>query len=261
MEVVAQAVGRTPVRGREKIVRRLIGLPPARPSVGRTRLKNGLVFLFDTSSYLEWRLYYLGEYEPEVWRVIDSLLRPGDVAIDVGANIGIHALPMARKVGSEGRVVAVEPFERAAVRLAANAALNGLQVDLHTTALSDDSHPVLLLPPDPHNEGSAKTRRHGHGQPVSTATLDQIAAPLTALKLVKIDVEGWEPEVLRGASESISRFSPNLIFEVNPGFGRAAVEFEFLNSGDYDLFEITRSGLKRLGAFPEHLAMILARPQ
>ncbi len=82
--------------------------------------------------------------EPEL-RELDQLLSPGDVFVDVGANIGLYALKAARLVGPDGRVIAMEPGQVAAGQLEANLALNDFScVEVVRKAASDvDGHAVL----------------------------------------------------------------------------------------------------------------------
>jgi FkbM family methyltransferase len=160
--------------------------------------------------------------EPEL-RELDQLLSPGEVFIDVGANIGLYALKAARLVGPGGRVVALEPGQAACDQLVANLALNDFRcVEVVRKAASDnDGHAVLHhveLGNDPQAFSLIENLSAGdRGETVETVKLDTMVAAmgLTRIDLIKIDVEGAEPMVLAGARECLARFKPAVIFECN----------------------------------------------
>jgi hypothetical protein len=112
--------------GTERVVR--IIHPPGGRSVVETRVrsKDGLWFHVRSESFIEWRLLFFGTYEPGISHVIRTVLKSGDDAIDVGANIGTHALLMAQQVGS-GRVIACEPDDVLFQKMASNARLNAIE--------------------------------------------------------------------------------------------------------------------------------------
>ena len=148
--------------------------------------------------------------EPE-WGRLGEWLTPGDVAIDVGANVGHYAARMCTLVGTAGRVVAVEPVPATFALLTANARhfARG-NLTLLNLAASDTPGVVGLSVPD---AGGYEARL------AAAAPLHCLAAPLDALgipgpvRLVKIDVEGHEAAVLRGMSGLIARDRPVVIFE------------------------------------------------
>jgi FkbM family methyltransferase len=160
--------------------------------------------------------------EPEL-RELDQLLSPGEVFIDVGANIGLYALKAARLVGPRGRVLALEPGQAAGDQLEANLALNDFGwVDLVRKAASDvDGRAVLHhveLGNDPQAFSLIENLSAGErGETVETVRLDTLvgAMALSRIDLVKIDVEGAEPMVIAGARECLARFKPAVIFECN----------------------------------------------
>jgi FkbM family methyltransferase len=142
-----------------------------------------------------------GRLEPGTVAVIQGLLRKGDVMLDVGANVGLTVLPAARRVGPSGRVIAVEPGSRVAGLLRRSLAVNGMEgwVTLHACAAGEapgraalnigavSGHSSLLALP-----GADRTEE------VEVRPLDELVEPGTSVRLVKIDVEGYEPEAWRG---------------------------------------------------------------
>ena len=155
-----------------------------------------------------------GEYSPEEARMFQLLLQPGDVVLEVGANIGAHTLPLARAVGTAGRVYAIEPQRSLFQMLCANLALNDLQnVHVRQRGLGAVAEVLRVSTPATAalaNFGGISLGRQGE-EPVEVMTLDQLQ--LGRLDLIKIDVEGMEEAVLRGGIETIRRLRPKLYVE------------------------------------------------
>jgi FkbM family methyltransferase len=162
--------------------------------------------------------------------VIERILSPGNVFIDVGANLGLHTLAASRRVGSAGLVVAIEPFPTTAELLEQTLWINGCaaNVQVHRVALADSdgrgrlhlgrtSTHHSLLPLD-----AADAQPHALDVPVTS--LDAVAAALPPVTLIKIDVEGAELKVLAGARGCLA---------ANPG---AAIIVEYAAS------HLSRSG-------------------
>lgn len=153
-------------------------------------------------------------FETPFQALCQRVLTDGTVAMDVGANIGATALIMSAHVGS-GVVHAFEPgrstFDLLRRNMAANSASN---VVCHPYALSDQ----------PGEMGFAENSAYGHLTPagessttVAVHTVDQMveALDLQRLDLLKIDTEGFEPQVLAGARAAIERFRPVIFCELN----------------------------------------------
>jgi len=169
-------------------------------------------------------------------------LRPTDTVADVGANIGIYSLLAARAV-PQGRVLAFEPNPITAERMLTNLRLNGLDnVRLRASAVGSRAGSATL------------TARLGPGDHIAldrSSEVETITVPLTTLdaaveraapvSLIKIDVEGFELEVLRGATDLLGRDDPPAwIIEVNGlseryGAGDAAIE-EIFRRHDYGMY-------------------------
>jgi len=198
------------------------------------------------------RTMSLGLYEPAETRLVASLLRPGDVFVDVGAHIGWFTTVGARQVGASGAVIACEPYPPNTRALRKNLALNNAQnvrvveqaLGSHdgvlSLAMATDSGSVTAL-------GWAEEARFA----VPMATLDHIAADLPEIALLKVDVEGWEIRVLRGATETLSR-TRNVVVELNgpalTAAGSSGEEVtELLRGAGFTTFEpIGQIGLRRL---------------
>jgi FkbM family methyltransferase len=169
-------------------------------------------------------------YEPGVSSFLASVLRPGDTVVDVGADIGYFSLLAARMVGPTGRVFAFEPEPATYRRLRDHLVHNGLrEVQSFNVALGStpgDGHLVYAADDD----GSEATREvarqqpriglreRGRRLPVEVVVLDHVLAglpPGQGPRLIRIDVEGMEYEVLKGALRTILGHGvPYIICEV-----------------------------------------------
>lgn len=150
-----------------------------------------------------------------------AALRPGDVAIDVGANKGAFLWSLARRVGGAGRLIAIEPQPALAATLRDVAGVLGWrQVEIHEMAASDRTGRLPLHVPRAGTSPGA-TLVAGDHVPGDWITVDVPVAPLDELLqgerrrvgAMKIDVEGYEPEVLRGAERTIAAHRPAIVFE------------------------------------------------
>lgn len=158
-----------------------------------------------------------GEWcEAEV-ELFSRLLRPGDVAVDVGANVGAHTVALARLVGPRGTVVAFEPQRVIFQALCANVAINSLpNVFCYQSAVGERAGAMVVPPLDPTTEqnfGGFGISGYEQGEPVNIVALDDL--PLRRCRLIKVDVEGMELGVIRGAASLIQRCWPILYVENN----------------------------------------------
>ncbi|MEX2226518.1 MAG: FkbM family methyltransferase [Dehalococcoidia bacterium] len=224
---------------------------------------NNLRMLLDTSSFIEWQIFFYGRYEPEIVELIRETCKPGGTAIDAGANVGCHALIMAECAGEQGRVIALEPHARVFERLRANVAMNGLQqIETLRTAAGAESGTMQLYAPASTHHGAGKATMYEGNlalDPYAASAMECADVPVTTidrvmferecerLDLIKIDVEGHEMPVLRGARETIARFRPSVIFEytaeywLNAGANFADVR-AFFEVQRYELRYITPKG-------------------
>lgn len=199
-------------------------IPPGRTFVF-TRYLGGLSVLVDHGIFLETQVTH-GGYESYIVREIQRLLPCGGRCVDVGANVGLLTLAMADVVGPSGRVLAVEPGERLCQRMRRNIGLNPKLADrIHivTSGLSDAAQIMYWIECDD-NPGNATLEETAPERaaysPVSVMTLDAVLdeAEWREVDLVKIDVEGMELQVLRGATGLLRRCHPLLVFETLQGF-------------------------------------------
>ena len=150
-----------------------------------------------------------GYWEPRTTETIVDLLRPGMVAIDVGANLGYFTVLMASLVGASGRVIAFEPNPRTADRLRSSLMLNGFapRVDFHQDVLGETDGQEVELQISVNHPGGARVSSiqlaNEAAITLRTRRLDGTPGALDA-RLVKIDAEGMEEAIWRGMTAMIA---------------------------------------------------------
>jgi FkbM family methyltransferase len=183
---------------------------------------------------------------------LEKLLAPGSTFVDVGANMGIYTMVASRLVGEAGRVIAFEPSAQSFPLLRKNIALNGLtNVLAFPEALSHEiGRTKLYHGPDPVSNSLGRGLSWDEdAEEVTTETLDSVLhrTSLRRVDAIKIDVEGAEELVLRGALKTLTCMRPVIIFEINPGacsslglspYGAT----ELLQSLGYNCFVVGQSG-------------------
>ena len=220
--------------------------PPGPTEISR----QGFRFAVDPKSYIDRTLYYLRVWEGYTTAFVESCLRPGMVAIDAGANIGWYTLAMARAVGPAGLVYAFEPADEELTRLRSNVRLNALEnVRVKPLALAEAEGWTTLS--DTLDAGT--TYVGGGKRPIATTSLDRLVADerLERVDFIKMDVEGSELNVLRGAREVLRRFRPMIMVELEPvPLSRMGTDpqtvIAFLRSEGYELKELVRGRLAPL---------------
>jgi FkbM family methyltransferase len=179
------------------------------------RCRHGYMLYNVHDVYIGRSLDLYGEFSEGETDLFRQLIRPGDLVLDVGANLGAHTIFFARTVGRGGRVHAFEPQRMTFQTLCGNVALNSLtNVWCHHAAVADAPGDILVPELDSeaaNNFGGLGLGRHNGGDRVPVLTLDSLNLP--QCRLIKIDVEGMELPVLKGAQETIRRFKPVLYVE------------------------------------------------
>jgi len=191
---------------------------PSDSSLGFNQLvatPNGPFLVNRNDQYVGRSWIEYGEFSEEEGKFLDDLISPGDIVLEVGANMGSHTVRMARKV-EHGRVIAFEPQRLIFQLLCANVALASLKnVECHWAALGAKRGGIEvpeLDPDEPNNFGALSLNLGEAGQKVPCYTADEIFV-LPRLDLIKIDVEGMEAEVIIGASRLIKEHQPLLYVE------------------------------------------------
>ena len=185
------------------------------------RLKSGEFIVTTLDDYVGRSLYYFGDLDPKVSWLCRNILRPGDTAIDIGANLGLVAVSMASVVGSLGAVHAFEPQPNLASLIMRSAELNGFDhLHVHRVALGRQDDCLELHIPQG-NAGAASLLRRDSKATAKTIPVKESGRYLEQLglgpiRLIKIDVEGFEDSVFSGAASYLRKNPPDaILFESN----------------------------------------------
>lgn len=204
----------------------------------------GMTYRGRLDSFIDRSVYCYGAYEHELLELAGGILNPGAVVMDVGANTGQHSLFFSRRAA---HVHAFEPWAPLCESIEEKIALNGLRnITVHRYGLGDKSGTIPFFAPHDENHGSGSfVPEHSPGNremllPVVRG--DEFGATLTRLDLVKIDVEGFEPEVIRGLRATLARLRPAVLFECSTttrcAFPTVASILAALPAG-YEIYRIT----------------------
>lgn len=199
-------------------------------------------------------IFFAQYQDPTLVPILDATLSPGSVFYDVGANIGIYSLWASRLVGDGGQVVAFEPVPGTAAVLADIVGQNELvNVEIVHAAASAQAGEVVIELVD---HASGLSHVTGAGRPSSGPAGERVTAPAIALDdfahshrapaLVKIDVEGHEPEVVAGMHELLEAHHPAVAFEAPDPFGVAEGSRELVATfaaHKYGVWSLTIRGL------------------
>lgn len=178
--------------------------------------RNGINYQLDLSDWVEWNLYFKNNLNPE--EKLFELVKDGMTVIDIGANIGELTLNFAKRVGANGKIFSFEPspinFQKCERNISLNENLKN-NITLFNLALGEKEGTAYLQTRDEHNLGMNAIGEIG--VEVQMKTLDTVVLENKIQKcgLIKMDVEGFELKVLKGAAKTISDFKPILFMEMN----------------------------------------------
>jgi FkbM family methyltransferase len=203
--------------GQHRVVRRIYDrwLKDGESRTGRARV-NGAVFDLELTDYIQAQAFLTGRCEPALVNWLARHLGPGDVCLDVGAHIGLVAIPVAKRC-PEARVLAFEPHPGSAERLTSNTALNpGVEVELVAAAAGEEPSSAFLETGGPGTDWHHLGGSEGTGSPgveVPVTTIDDVCAErgIDRIAVLKMDVEGYEPQALAGAERMLSEGRVDMI--------------------------------------------------
>ena len=211
------------LRGKGVLIRNvLLPLLPHEPVLLKAKVPGDRTVLLRYRETLGWSTLLFGDFEAKELAHVVRYLRPGDVAFDVGANVGLYSVATAGAVGASGQVICVEPMPQNIAMIQRNARENRLD-NIHCVACAvsdsqgtaqlhlanDSAYPSLLAVEE--NRGTGRTLT------VAMRTLDDIwqEAGTPAVRFIKLDVEGAELQALRGATRLLASCRPAVLFEAN----------------------------------------------
>lgn len=189
------------------------------------QITDGLKMRVRTIDHLGHRLASERWFEPNVREVFLKYVQPGMNIIDIGANIGYYTILAAKRIGNNGRVLAIEPQPSVYQNLRRNVSLNDLNSNVTTfqIAASNKEGEVVFHVPEVGLEALASQQLNGRFESKATITLpcrrvDDVVFEnqIGHVDLVKIDAEGAELSIFEGMSSVLSgEKKPVLIFEAN----------------------------------------------
>ena len=202
-----------------------------RALIGRTDRqivnRSGIAYDLDLAQGIDFAIY-LGFYERQTTAALRRLVTSGSLVLDIGANIGAHTLTLADRVGPAGRVLAFEPTDYAFTKLGKNLALNpelARRVSAYHCFLAGaDADPVPSAIysswPLAHEAGlhAKHLGREMNTEAARARSIDSVLAESAdrPVSLVKLDVDGFECDVLKGATKLLRETRPVFVMELAP---------------------------------------------
>lgn len=178
----------------------------------------GMKYRGNFNCFLDWSVFYYGAYAKDELRILEDLINKarGSTILDIGANVGHHSLFFS-KFGK--KVHSFEPFSEVSARLEQKIADNGLKnVHLHKIALGEKDEVKEFFASDSNNTGTGSfVNRQTSREPVKLSIFNGDSYlernNITDIGFIKIDVEGFEIEVLKGLKQTINKYQPIIFFE------------------------------------------------
>lgn len=247
-------------------------LIPRPTNEGILQLPSGLKLWIDPviDNGVERSLYFTGSYEAGTLNFIEENLSKGGTFLDVGANIGLMSLVASKVVGDSGHIISFEPHPVTADILRSNIQLNNIKnIEVVEKGIGNTNKITRIHDRWDVNRGGAtilESHDNDAGYPIELVRLDDVLTN-RKIDLIKIDVEGFELEVLKGAKKLLSaKNPPTLIVECtaeteNENYSRQAL-FEWIKNtnGQYRFFKLKGSKsrvsklveVKKINELPTH---------
>ena len=180
----------------------------------------GIKLWLDKNSYLQNKIINFGVWEKNSTKIIKKYLKPGDIFIDVGANIGYFTILASKIVGDNGRVLAYEPTKKYATQIKMNIKDNDKHnnISFFPYGLSDTSTQAVI------NIGNSSATLHKFGD-LSENDIERIElkqfdtvfnkSSIDRIDFIKVDIDGHEPAFFKGAIKNIKKYKPKILLEVN----------------------------------------------
>jgi FkbM family methyltransferase len=212
--------------------------------------RGGAVYELDLDQEIDRQILFRG-WEPQVSHFLESSVKAGDAVIEVGANVGAHTLLLARLVGEDGVVHAFEPTTYAHGRLIRNIELNPMlreRVSVYSRPLAESTCEISDA-----GFRSSWSRMNSASETQDLMnrkawTVDEFVrdSAVGAVNLIKIDVDGYELRVLKGAENTLKRGGPDVLVEICDytlrSQGHSAYDlFDFMSALGYSAWDIGTS--------------------
>lgn len=188
----------------------------------KKRLRDNFYMLLNPTEHIQQQLFWYGYYEKELRELLKKIVKPGDVFLDLGANVGYFSLLVANNFPSV-KVISFEPVKALFQFMKENISLNNLKnISAINTAVGEKNEEKELFVSSPNNAGMSSFHQpenySGKKERVKVVAIDDWfkTSGLPKIDLIKIDIEGSELAALKGMKEVLRDQKPVLIIEVNP---------------------------------------------
>ncbi len=219
----------------------------------KKRLHNIFYMLLNPTEHIQQQLFWYGCYEKELGDLLKKMLRPNDVFIDIGANIGYFSL-FSATISPSIKVISFEPVKDLFQKMKENFSINNTKNIVAINAAAgeiNEQGELFLSAPD--NLGMSSFQQpenySGRKEKVELVAIDDWfrKSGLTKIDLVKLDIEGSELAALKGMRRVLEEQRPALIVEINPEtlslFGLKPLNiYNYLNQFNFDGFLISENG-------------------
>jgi FkbM family methyltransferase len=190
-------------------------------------VRKGITWELDLSEGIDLAIFVFGRFESETAKSLETLVQPGAIVLDIGANIGAHTLPLARLVGPKGKVYAFEPTDYAFGKLKRNIELNPELAPRLVAKQIRLTNPEAADPGEIYSSWKvtgqeARHKKHlGIAKSISGAramSLDEYweTAGEPKIEFIKIDVDGFEVDVIRGGQGMLKKCRAPICMELSP---------------------------------------------
>ena len=225
------------------------------------RLANNFYMQVNPSEHIQQQLFWYGYYEKELGDLIKKILKPGDVFLDIGANIGYFSL-LAAKHEPTAKIISFEPVSSVFKILEENISRNAAKNVKAVNAAASDKNgrrEIYLSVED--NIGMSSFQKpenySGKTEDVKVITIDEWfrSSGLAKVDKIKLDVEGSELAAVKGMQEILQNFKPSVIVEINPEtllpFGlKPADIFSYFSQLNFSAFLILKTAeLKKMSSY------------
>jgi len=188
----------------------------------KKRLHDSFFMLLNPTEHIQQQLFWYGYYEKELGELLKKIIKPGEVFLDLGANIGYFSLLVANNSPSV-KVISFEPVAGLFQNMNDNISLNNIKnISTVNAAVGEISGEGELFVSAPNNLGMSSFHQpenySGKKERVKIVTIDDWfkTSGLSKIDVIKLDIEGSELDALKGMKEMLQKDKPIVIVEVNP---------------------------------------------
>ncbi|HEY4800585.1 MAG TPA: FkbM family methyltransferase [Bacteroidia bacterium] len=183
--------------------------------------KNQIQFKLHLDDWIQQNLFFLDGYEDLELQFLEASLKEGSVFVDIGANIGLFSLVASQKIGKNGRVISFEPFKKNFDALKKNISLNNsenIKTEKLAVAQTKSQMPIFYDPKES-NQGMASlySAKNPYYEQIETISLDEYFKDHSVgeVDFIKLDIEGGEYPALLGMKETLLKYGPKLLIEID----------------------------------------------